>query len=880
MKASSGTATNRARLFLIICGLLITFPSNYALSGGYIKPSDEICKIIDESPFTPARFSPDNNLLVTGQRNSTTSMELMNQPMARLAGLRINTRTRCKMRSNYYYAFTVSGINKDLSIKSTKVQVPPDSKLGAPTWTGDSKSIIFGNTVKSGRELWAADAKTGKCHRVIGPVLSDVMTNLYNRTTNPREYLIYLRNGFEEVLTERKYQNLNLKYRRKSANGRKKSHKRKTSLSPSIQSTGKKAAAGRTWQDLLKSAKDAKLFKYLATVQMAIVNIDTGKLRLIHEPGLFHSQSFSEDGKWLLVKQVLEPFSYSVPVTRFARNVLVINMTTGEKLILQSQPTADAIPPNGIRKGMHGVKWLPHTDSTLIWTEALDDGDPEKSVPHRDKVMTNESPFKTAPRELFRTVDRCYTIAFSDKKGLVFPCEYDWKKRWITVSMRQLIEGTGYWPYRNKTSEPKNTERSVKIFSYSQNDGYNSPGSFVESPSSIGEELAIIDETASGPVAYLYGDGETPNGSRPFLRTLNLENFKTEEIFRCREGCYESFKGFLNLPDGERTVVTSWETPRVPENYVFRRLNSINKKHFISSRVSPSPRLKKISKRLIKYERSDGTPLSALLCLPPDYSETEKLLPREKRRPVVMWAYPRSYSGKETAGQIRGSDNVYTLPKPLSIQMLLFEGYIVLDKTQIPVIGDPMTMNDTFIEQISESAKAAINKLDEMKLINPEKVAIGGHSYGAFMAANLLAHTDLFAAGIGRSGAYNRTLTPFGFQAERRNLWDAKDTYMKMSPFLHADKIKEPFLMIHGKVDSNSGTFPLQSERLFQAIKGLGGTARLVLLPRESHSYKARESILHTIAETVNWFDKFVKNRPTETKKAANKPEKAGDKGR
>jgi dipeptidyl aminopeptidase/acylaminoacyl peptidase len=829
--------------------------------------------------------------MITGEKNSTTTMEIMDQPMARLAGLRINTKTRCKMQSMYYKAFTINSISEDLSIKSVTVDVPPDSKMGAPTWTTDSKTILIGNTVNNGRELWAADAKTGRSHKVIGPVLSDVMTDLYQHTTNPREFLIFLRNGFEEFLADPKYRNLNLKRKSVSSNHKKASAKKKTGhksrrkLSPSTQQTGKKASAGRTWQDLLQSPKDAKLFKFLATVQMAIVNIDSGKLRLIQKPGLYHSQSFSEDGKWLLAKELREPFSYSVPVTRFARNIIVINMTTGEKQNIKSQPIADAIPPDGIRTGIHGIRWLPHSDNTLLWTEALDDGDPEKTVPHRDKVMILSAPFKDIPKELFRTKDRCYSIAFTEKKGLIFPCEYDWKKRWIRISMRQIFGKSGYWPYLSNSSigvtgdahgnidcngggngaKTPSGEMSQEVFSYSSNDGYNAPGNFVETLSPTGYSQTIIEETPSGGVVYLFGDGETPDGSKPFLRTLNLTNFKTEEIFRCGEGCYESFNGFLNLPDGERTIVTAWQTPRVPQNYVFRRLNSIGEKHFISSRVSPSIRLKKIKKQLIKYERSDGTPLSALLCLPPDYSEDEKNLPENKRRPVIIWAYPRSYSGKDTAGQIRGSDNVYTLPSPLSIQMLLFEGYIVLDKTQIPVIGDPMTMNDTFIEQISESAKAAIDKLKEMKLINPEKVAIGGHSYGAFMAANLLAHTDLFAAGIGRSGAYNRTLTPFGFQAERRNLWEAKSTYMEMSPFLHADKIKEPFLMIHGQVDSNSGTFPIQSERMFQAIKGLGGTARLVILPRESHAYKARESILHTIAETVNWFDKYVKNRPEKT---------------
>lgn len=139
------------------------------------------------------------------------------------------------------------------------------------------------------------------------------------------------------------------------------------------------------------------------------------------------------------------------------------------------------------------------------------------------------------------------------------------------------------------------------------------------------------------------------------------------------------------------------------------------------------------------------------------------------------------------------------------------------------------------------------------------------------MTANLLAHSDLFRAGIARSGAYNRTLTPFGFQSERRTFWEAPEMYAKVSPFWYADKIKEPILLIHGEADNNQGTFPIQSERMFAAIRGNGGTARLVMLPLEAHGYAAKESTEHTLFEMVQWFDKWVKNaKPRGSSQAGN----------
>jgi dipeptidyl aminopeptidase/acylaminoacyl peptidase len=266
----------------------------------------------------------------------------------------------------------------------------------------------------------------------------------------------------------------------------------------------------------------------------------------------------------------------------------------------------------------------------------------------------------------------------------------------------------------------------------------------------------------------------------------------------------------------------------------------------------PAPQLRSIKKELVTYKRPDGVQLSFTLYLPPDYKPGERL-------PTIVWAYPLEFNDAGTAGQVVGSPNLFTTLNGNSILFMLTQGYAILDNATMPVVGDPETVNNTYIEQIVASAKAAIDKAVDMGVTDRNRVGVGGHSYGAFMTANLLAHSDLFRAGVARSGAYNRTLTPFGFQSERRTLWQAPEMYARVSPFMYADKIKTPLLLIHGEADNNPGTFPVQSERMYQAIKGNGGTVRLVLLPLESHGYVARESVEHVLYEMISWFDRWVK---------------------
>ncbi|MEW5900863.1 MAG: prolyl oligopeptidase family serine peptidase, partial [Acidobacteriota bacterium] len=498
--------------------------------------------------------------------------------------------------------------------------------------------------------------------------------------------------------------------------------------------------------------------------------------------------------------------------------------------LLADLPAAEEVPMNGVPTGPRSLEWAPLEPASLLWAEALDGGDPEKQVPHRDKLLTLPAPFSLEPREVSRIQHRYAGTDWLSAPQKALVSEYDWKKRWQTTYLLDF-------------AKPEAALR--KIFDLSTQDDYNDPGSVVTTTTAAGGQVVLQDKDW----VYLSGQGASPQGDRPFLDRMNLATAEKKRLFACAEGRYETFVAFAGA--SRNRIVTSSESPTDPPNYYLTDLKT-KKKTALTDFRDPAPQLTGMKKELVKYKRADGVDLSGTLYLPPGYKQGERL-------PAVVWAYPLEYSDARVAGQVRGSPHRFTYFRGTSQLFFVTQGYAVLDGAQMPVVGDPKTMNDTFVEQIVANAQAAIDTLDGRGIADRGRVGVGGHSYGAFMTANLLAHCDLFAAGIARSGAYNRTLTPFGFQTERRTLWEALESYIKLSPFMHANKINEPVLLIHGEADNNSGTFPVQSERLFAALKGYGGRARLVMLPHESHGYIARESVLHVLAEMFEWFDKYVK---------------------
>lgn len=803
-------------LFFLLLAVLIGAALPLASQAEEYKlPPPEVVGILDTPPPPAAVLSPDRSAVLLVDYRPYPSIELLARPFLRLGGLRIDPARSGSQRTTEYTGITILRIADG---ERTRVALPEGAKIGVPAWSFDSRRFAFTRDTETGIEVWVADARTGACRALPGLRVSEVLTAPFAWMDDSRHLLVSRIPAHRGTSPEASL----------------------VPTGPVVEETAGKRTQAATYQDLLQNAHDERLFEYYATAQLARADTETGEVTSLGKPDLFLSARPSPDEKYLLVTRLRRPFSYRVPYFYFSRTVEVWESGRGTPVVtIADLPVSDEVPRQGVPTGPRSVTWQESRDATLLWAEALDQGDPTIKVDHRDRIMRLSAPFTEAPAEILKVTHRFAGWDWTKKRDRVFLTEYDRDRRWRTTYQLDLAHPAG-------DARP---EAKRVVFDLSVNDAYNDPGGFVYQTGPSGDHSLLQD----GEWVYLSGAGATEQGDRPFLDRMSLETLERERLWRCDEDSYEFFIAF---PRNDRdTLLTRRETNAEPPNY-FLLQRSTSARTPLTHFPDPHPQITGLKKERVKYTRADGVPLSGTLYLPPDYDPASG-----KRLPLVLWAYPEEYSDAATAGQVRGSTRTFTRLAGTSPLWFVTQGYAVLNDATMPVVGDPETMNDTFVEQIVGAAKAAIEKLDGMGLIDPKRVLVAGHSYGAFMTANLLAHSDLFAAGIARSGAYNRTLTPFGFQSERRSYWEVPDVYHRLSPFAYAHKIAEPLLLLHGAEDNNPGTYTLQSERLFQAIQGTGGTARLVLLPHESHGYRARESVLHVLAEMFEWADRYVKNR-------------------
>lgn len=783
--------------------------------GSYKKPPANIQEILNASAIPATSISPSRDKIALLEPLRYPPISDLAQPMLRLAGTRLNPTTNAPHLQGYSVSMKLKNIADG---KEVAVNLPAGAKISGPQWSADGKHIAFGNITPTGVELWIVDTATAKARKVNNVLLNTAFGG-YSWEGSSHISAMIIPSG------------------RGAAPG----YQNTVPTAPNIQETTGRRGTVPTVQDLLRSPNDEKLYDYYATAQLALIGVD-GKVRTIGQPAIFNDASFSTDGKYVYVSMVRRPYSYIYPASRFPKAQEVWDASGKLVHKLPDVPLLDNIVPQGVPVGPRNISWIPIEPSTLSWVEALDGGDPRTKVAHRDKVMTLAAPFTGSAAELLKTQHRFQGRTFGERDGLMFYFDFD------RDTQRRRMFMTDY----------RNPATSKMVVDLNTRDRYNDIGQPVMKTLPNGTNVVRMN----GDHIFLTGAGASPEGDRPFFRKFNLKTLQTEEVFRSG---VEDYEAFVAMIDDEGTqYITRKESPSEPPNLYIRqycppgRTCTALAYRQVTEFKDPTPQLRGITKRLVQYKRADGVDLSFTLYLPPGYKEGTRL-------PTIVWAYPESFTDASVAGQVAGSTNRFTQIGGISHLFLLLQGYAILDNTSMPVVGPPETKNDTFVKQIVDASKAAIDKATELGVTDPERVGVGGHSYGAFMTANLLAHSDLFRAGVARSGAYNRTLTPFGFQDEIRDFWQAQRIYTEVSPFFFANKINEPILLIHGEADNNQGTFPIQSERLFAAISGNGGTARLVMLPHESHGYSARESTEHTLAETVEWFDKYVKNAKPRT---------------
>jgi dipeptidyl aminopeptidase/acylaminoacyl peptidase len=783
----------------------------------YLLPPQNIIDAFDAPPLPQELLSPTRQVMALIYHKAQPDIADLAQPVLRLAGARVNPSTYGPQptpgpqRTPLIYAITLKRIADGSEIK---VAVPPNANLSNVKFSPDGSRLSFLSIREGGIDLWIADAATGSARRIGSDAI--------NATTgDPCDWL----NDNATLICET------------VPSGRGPAPTASpVPIGPNVQENDGKAAPAPTYEDMIKTAHDEDLFAYYFTSQLAAINSATGATTQIGHPAIFASVAPSPSNEYLLVTMVKRPFSHLMPMSGFPEDVEIWDRKGTRVRALADRPSREGTPIAGVEPGPRGHHWRADPPATIVWVEALDGGDNRTKAPFRDKVLAAAAPFTGQPAELAQTEWRFSGLAFTEK-GVGLLSESD------RVSRR-----TRTW-----ILEPGAQPR--KLWDRKTDAAYDNPGTPIARRNAgdggrggRGGSASPLMQT--GDFVYLTGVGSSPDGDRPFLDRLNLKTLQSERIFHSAANAYETV--VAPLDDNATRFLTRYESSTEPPNYYTRNRDTTTKRP-ITQFLDSQPQFRGVSHEFVTYTRKDGVALSATLYTPPGYKKGDRV-------PLIMWAYPREFGDADSAGQITGSPNRFTLVSGYSHLFLLLSGYAILDNPTMPIVGPGETANDHYVEQLVASAQAAIDKVVEMGVADRDHIGVGGHSYGAFMTANLLAHSRLFRAGFAESGAYNRSLTPFGFQSERRTFWEVPDLYAKMSPFWYADRVKDPILLMHGEADDNSGTFPVQSERFYMALKGHGATVRYVTLPFEAHGYAARETLLHVLAERLNWFDKYVKN--------------------
>lgn len=801
------------RALLLSFFFLLSLTNYGQVNLSYQKPDPSIMNLA-EAPLAP-RISMDRqgeNIIFLYRSNYKTIEELSETEM-RLGGLRINPVTNIGSRTTYYTDLKIrrgrDGDPQDIS------GMPKNGRYAHLSWSPNQNYAAFTNTTSKGVELWYIDISKAKATKLTEDNLNANMGRPYTWSKDSHYLLVQTLPSSKQELIDPK----------KSV---------PEGPTVSVSEAGVKAQ-NRTYQDLLKNPNDEYNFEQLTLSDIQKVNLD-GTSSNWKSTDIYQNLNFSPDGNYVMVTTINKPFSYLVPYSRFPSTTTIYDANgTLVKKVLEV-PLIEDLPQGFMaeRTGMRGLNWRSDHPATLVWTEALDGGDPANTVPFRDEVFQQKAPFTAKKQSLLKTKDRFVGIRWGNETTAI---AYD---RW--------------WNSRNTRTylfDPSNANQAPKVLSdRNYQDVYSDPGNFVTTLNDYDELVLDLNKGK----AYLIGDGYSDKGKFPFIDEMNLSTQKTERLYQSQlTDKIENIVSALDAKAGE--FVVQIESKNEYPNYYIRNIKKRIGLQPLTQFENPFKSLQNVKKEVITYKRDDGLPLTGTLYLPTDYKAGEKY-------PMLMWAYPREYKDKNSAAQSTSSSNQFTYPSYGSPLFWVARGYVVLDNAAFPIIGEGDEQpNDTFVAQLVGNAAAAIDAVDAMGYIDRDRVAVGGHSYGAFMTANLLSHSDLFAAGIARSGAYNRTLTPFGFQSEERNYWEAPEVYNTMSPFMNSHTMKTPLLLIHGEADNNSGTYPMQSERYFNALKGLGAPVRLVMLPNESHGYSAKESVMHMLWEQDQWLETYVKNK-------------------
>ncbi|RTY83830.1 S9 family peptidase [Flavobacterium sp. ZB4P23] len=797
--------------FFLFLGLSLTTFAQENLT--YQKPSQSILDLADYERAPSVSMDTKKEYMLLTYRNTYKSLDDLNQEELRLGGLRINPITNISSTVTYVNNLKLRKIKDKNEVQVTGL--PTNPRISTIGWSPNDTKISFSHTTASGVELWVIDVASAKATKLTEATVNANIGSPFSWMNDNETILVKMLPKNRAALLDAK---------------------KDLPTGPIISNADGVKSQNRTYPDMLKNKNDEINFENIMTSELYKVNLN-GTATLFKNAAMYAGESFSPDGNYLMLTTIQKPFSYIVPLSRFPSKSVIYDKAGNEVKVVNEVPLTEIIPKGfmAVRKGKRNMSWRTDKPATLAYAEALDGGDPANKVEFRDEVFLWNAPFNLSATSLVKTPQRYDRII--------------WGNDTLAIITDEWYDTRNTKTYVINPSNPSQTPKV--IFDRNSQDVYSDPGNFETRKNQYNRYVLAIENDN----AYLIGNGFTKNGQFPFISEFNLKTLQAKRLYT---STYTDKKeDVLEIEDFKKgTVLVQIQSKNEYPNYYLRNIKQKNKLTPITAFKNPFESIKNVSKEVIKYKRKDGVELSGTLYLPVGYDKIKK-----EKMPLLIWAYPAEYKDKNSAGQSTQNPNEFTFPSYGSFVYWVTKGYVVLDDAAFPIIGEGTTEpNDNFMTQLVDNAEAAINAVDALGYINRKKVAVGGHSYGAFMTANLLTHSNLFACGIARSGAYNRTLTPFGFQTEQRNYWETPEVYNTMSPFMNADKMKTPMLLVHGEADNNPGTFTLQTERYFQALKGLGAPARMVILPKEAHGYVAKENILHLLWEQDQFLEKYLKN--------------------